>query len=98
MKGALAWNERPVNINKKREWHTGCVNVRVKLGHQVDYPLRDLGNNPLQPLYLLLSLKHGKGRAEANTNCYVYVLQTGACVWLSVYAFHQRAVWEICGL
>lgn len=37
MKGALAWNERPVNINEQREWHAGCVNARVKLGHQVDF-------------------------------------------------------------
>lgn len=38
MKGALAWNENPVNINEQHEWHAGCVNAREKPGHQVDSP------------------------------------------------------------
>lgn len=74
MKGALGRNERAANIKERDEWQLGRVEVRVKPGQGVGFPLRDGGNNPLSQLYLLLSLKRQRTRRRQQW-FFVFFLQ-----------------------
>lgn len=86
MKGALAWNERPVNINEQCEWHAWLCKCEGKAGPPSGFPLRDVGNNPLLQPYVLLSLKHERGRGEANAVLQLCVFDR-ECVFLYKYIY-----------
>lgn len=75
MKEALGRNESGANIKERDEWQVGRVEVRVKPGQGVGFPLRDGGNNPLLQLYLLLSLK--RQRTRRCQQCFFFLQRVG---------------------
>lgn len=74
MKEALGRNESAANIKERDEWQVGRVEVRVKPGQGVGFPLGDGGNNPLLQLYLLLSLK--QQRTRRCQQCFFFFFTT----------------------
>lgn len=78
MKEALGRNESAANMKERDEWQVGRVEVRVKPGQGVGFPLRDGGNNPPLQLYLLLSLK--RQRTRRCQQCFFFFFYN---VWAS---------------